>query len=124
MVNGMLDIGDDDGLQGFIGGGIGYAKIKANNWRRFDNAAPFLDDSDSRLAWQAIAGVRAPLTENIDVQLKYRFFNVADLEYVAFTGAPAEYRFRSHSLLGGIVFNFGAAQIGRGSCRERVCQYV
>src|SRR3546814_17174303 len=65
MVNGMLDIGDDEGLQGFIGGGIGYAKIKAKKWPRFDNAAPFLDDSDSSLAWQAIDGFRSPLTANI-----------------------------------------------------------
>src|SRR3546814_18371990 len=115
MVNGMLDIGDDDGLQGFIGGGIGYAKIKANNWRRFDNAAPFLDDSDSRLAWQALAGVRAPLTENNDVQLKDRFFNVAALENVAFNGAQPDYSFRSHSLPGGIA-------TGRALCRGRGCQ--
>jgi hypothetical protein len=27
MVNGLLDFGDDDGLQGFIGGGAGVAKV-------------------------------------------------------------------------------------------------
>lgn len=27
MVNGLLDFGDDDGLQGFVGGGVGVARI-------------------------------------------------------------------------------------------------
>src|SRR3546814_17693022 len=35
MVNDMLDIGDADGLPGFIVGGIGYATVQANTWRRF-----------------------------------------------------------------------------------------
>ena len=50
MLNGMLDFGDDDGVQGFVGGGIGMARVKFNNQRVFANTAPFLDDSDSRLA--------------------------------------------------------------------------
>ncbi len=109
MGNAMFDFGDDEGLQGFIGGGAGVARVKYNNQRIFSNGAPFLDDSDTRFAYQAIAGVRSPLTENIDVQLKYRFFNAGSLRMTAFNGQEVSSRFRSHSLLGGIIFNFGAA---------------
>jgi opacity protein-like surface antigen len=49
MLNGMLDFGDDDGISGFVGGGVGMARVKANNYRNFANATPFLDGSDSRL---------------------------------------------------------------------------
>ncbi|MEA3051975.1 MAG: OmpA-OmpF porin, family [Sphingomonadales bacterium] len=107
MVNGMLDFGDDDGISGFVGGGVGMARVKANNQRVFANTAPFLDGTDSKLAWQVFAGVRQAISDNIDVTVKYRFFNVDNVHLTAFNGNEAEYRFRSHSLLGGITFNFG-----------------
>jgi len=86
MVNGMLDFGEDEGLSGFIGGGAGIARVKFNNIGVFSNAAPALDDSDSRFAWQVIAGVRQAVTPTVDLHLKYRFFNVDNLSMVAFTG--------------------------------------
>ncbi|HEX8262595.1 MAG TPA: OmpA family protein [Allosphingosinicella sp.] len=110
MINGMLDFGDDDGISGFVGGGIGMARVKANNQRVFANTAPFLDDSDSKLAWQVFAGVRQAISDNIDVTVKYRFFNVDKVRMVAFNGNESEHRFRSHSLLGGLTFNFGGAE--------------
>src|SRR3546814_13336971 len=102
MVNGLLDFGDDDGLQGFVGGGAGVARVSVEPVL----AGPFLDDSDTGFAWQAIAGVRAPLSDSIDVGLKYRFFNAANLDLVDQTGRGVSSRF----------------QIVRAACRERVCQ--
>ena len=90
MGNAMFDFGDDDGISGFVGGGAGIARVKANNYRVFANQGAFLDDSDSRFAWQAIAGVRQAITDNLDVTLKYRFFNVDDVKMVAFNGAETE----------------------------------
>jgi outer membrane protein OmpA-like peptidoglycan-associated protein len=109
MLNGMLDFGDDEGTSGFVGGGAGVARVKLNNFGAFSNR-PAIDDSDTRFAWQVIAGVRQAVTDNIDVQLKYRFFNVDDLRMGGF-GGPTDFetRLRTHSLMGGIVFNFGAA---------------
>lgn len=105
MVNGMFDFGDDDGLQGFVGGGVGVARVK----ERIGLAASVntLDDSDTVFAWQAIAGLRAPLSDSIDVSLKYRFFNADNLSLVDSRGRANEGRFRSHSILGGLTFNFG-----------------
>ena len=115
MINGLLDFGDDDnagGISGFIGGGVGVARVKYNNNRVFANTAPFLDDSDSRFAWQVVAGVRQAITDTIDVTVKYRFFNVDNVRLAAFDGSRVDTRFRSHSLLGGLTFNFGAAPVG------------
>ncbi|MGO1304807.1 MAG: outer membrane protein, partial [Sphingomonas parapaucimobilis] len=72
MLNGLLDFGADDGIQGFVGGGVGVARVKANY--ALNNRADFLNDSDTVFAWQALAGIRAPLTDHIDATLKYRFF--------------------------------------------------
>jgi len=106
MLNGMLDFGDDDGLQGFVGGGVGVARVKAEKYA-LSQAGSFLDDSDTVFAWQAIAGIRAPITDRIDATLKYRFFNADNVKLVDVVGRTVEGRFRSHSLLGGVTFNFG-----------------
>jgi outer membrane protein OmpA-like peptidoglycan-associated protein/opacity protein-like surface antigen len=106
MVNGMLDFGDDDGITGFVGGGAGVARIDTNIG--LNTRSDFIDDSDTVFAWQAIAGVRAPLTDSIDVTLKYRFFNAPDVNFIDSTGRNFNSRFRSHSILGGLTFNFGS----------------
>jgi len=106
MVNALLDFGPDDGLQGFVGGGAGVARVKYNDY----GIVPFtlIDDSDTVFAWQAIAGLRAPLTNNVDVTFKYRFFNADDVRVQTNLGDELESRYRSHSVLGGLTFNFGA----------------
>ncbi|MBO9712971.1 OmpA family protein [Sphingomonas sp.] len=106
MVNGMLDFGDDDVLSGFVGGGAGIARVKEN--LELNTYGSTLDDSKSVFAWQAFAGVRAPLTSTIDVSLKYRFFNATGVDLVDIAGRTWSGRFRSHSILGGLTFNFGA----------------
>ena len=101
MVNGMLDFGDDDGLQGFIGGGAGVARVSVEPVF----AGPFLDDSDTGFAWQAIAGVRAPLSSNWDAGIKYRFFNASGIDLVDQIGRDVSTRFRSHSILGTLTLS-------------------
>ena len=108
MVNALWDFGDDDGVQGFIGPGLGVARVKSR--LALNTNGDFLDDSDTVVAWQAIAGIRAPLSDNIDVSLKYRFFNAPGAELVDVAGRNWFGRFRSHSIMGGLVFNFGAPE--------------
>jgi outer membrane protein OmpA-like peptidoglycan-associated protein/opacity protein-like surface antigen len=108
MVNGLWDFGDDDGVQGFVGPGLGVARVKSR--LGLSTRGNFLDDSDTVVAWQAIAGVRAPISDNIDVSLKYRFFNAPGVELVDSSGRQFYGRFRSHSILGGLTFNFGAPE--------------
>jgi outer membrane protein OmpA-like peptidoglycan-associated protein len=104
MVNGLLDFGDDDGLQGFVGGGAARVDVPATV------AAPaFLDGSDTGLAWQALAGIRTPLSDSWDVGLKYRFFNANKVGLVDRLGRAGDTRFRSHSVMASLVYNFGGA---------------
>jgi outer membrane protein OmpA-like peptidoglycan-associated protein/opacity protein-like surface antigen len=106
MLNGLLDFGDDDAIQGFVGGGVGVARVKATY--RLNNARSFLNDSDTVFAWQALAGIRAPLTDHVDATLKYRFFNAENVKLVDVTNRTLDGRFRSHSVLGGLTYNFGS----------------
>lgn len=116
MVNALADFGPDDGLQGFIGGGVGVARTKFDNVTVLQSGPGFLDDSDSGFAWQLLAGVRAPITDNIDVGLKYRFFNTGDLNMVDSLGRDVSTKWRSHSILGTFAYNFGGAPAPMQTC--------
>jgi outer membrane protein OmpA-like peptidoglycan-associated protein len=106
MLNGLLDFGPDDGIQGFVGGGVGVARVKANYG--LTTGGDFLNDSDTVFAYQGLAGIRAPLTDNIDATLKYRFFNADNVKLVDVSNRQFEGRYRSHSILGGVTYNFGS----------------
>jgi len=108
MANALFDFGDEDGWHGFLGAGVGYAKVKykASIPTVFGDAG--FSDSDGTIAWQILAGVSKSVSPNIDLGLKYRFFNASKLKFgdnnddeFEFTG-----RFRSHSLMASLVYNF------------------
>lgn len=107
MGNLLADFGNDDGFSGYIGGGAGLARVKQSDYQIAKFGSAFVDDSDSRFAWQIIAGVRRALTDKIDLGLKYRFFNVDNVKTVAVDGSPMKGDIRSHSLLASLVYNFG-----------------
>jgi opacity protein-like surface antigen len=103
MGNALLDFSDDSGWSGYVGGGIGRARVK------------FGGDRDSAFAWQAIAGVRKAVSENVELGLKYRYFNTRRLNFddnftngATVVGVDSSGKLRSHSLLASLIFNFGA----------------
>jgi opacity protein-like surface antigen len=69
MVNALLDVGGNGGVGGYIGGGFGRARVKE------------LGDRDSAWAWQLIAGAYFPVSSNIDIGLKYRYFRTGHLDF-------------------------------------------
>src|SRR3954453_6627803 len=79
MGNVLFDFGDENGLSGYAGGGLGVARAKFgfSSANVFPYGAVSFSGSDSRLAWQAILGARYAVTPNFDVGLKYRLFNVS-----------------------------------------------
>ena len=111
MANLLLDFGDDDGWSGFVGPGIGLANVRYKiSALDFDDDGFDIDsssESDSGLAWQVTAGIRKAINYNMDIGLKYRYFNVRDLKY-GDEFAELSGRYRSHSLLASLVYNFGA----------------
>jgi len=115
MVNLLADFSDDEsGWSGFVGPGIGAANVRYNlGSDDFEgNDFDIEDDSssDSALAWQITAGVRKAISYNLDLGLKYRFFNVRKLDF-GDDEASLRGRFRSHSLLASLVYNFGAPPV-------------
>lgn len=110
MLNGLLDFGSDDGINGYIGGGAGVARTKIR--LAVDPAiGSFINDSDTGFAYQGIAGVRAPLTRNIDAGIKYRFLTQPNVDLISRASQGVETRWRSHSLLGSLIFNFARPEV-------------
>ncbi|MBC7799821.1 MAG: OmpA family protein [Gemmatimonadaceae bacterium] len=107
MANGLFDFGGKDmDVGGFIGGGAGIARVQHHEYQFAKFGRAFLDDSDTGFAWQVLAGVYKPLTKNVDVGLKYRFFNAPDLTTFTPNGLETNTRYRSHSLLLTLTYNF------------------
>lgn len=109
MGNALLDFGNDNGLGFSVGGGLGYAKSDISILPTVTYIIP-TRLKDSGLAWQLLAEARYAVTPNVDVGLKYRYFNSgrirADANYGLLVG-EAQTRFRSHSLLASLIYNFG-----------------
>jgi OOP family OmpA-OmpF porin len=107
MANGLVDFGGKDGdFGGYVGGGAGIARVQHHLYQLNDFGPAWNDDSDTGFAWQAIAGVYKPITDHIDVGLKYRFFNVPTVNTFTTNGLETETRYRSHSLLLTLAYNF------------------
>ena len=112
MLNGLIDIGGDDSrFSGYLGGGVGVARVRDRII--LPNIDRAFTGRDSGFAYQAIAGVRYAATQNVDVGLKYRFFTVPDVRYTvdspSFTVDGGNWR--SHSLLASLVYNFVAPAV-------------
>ena len=109
MGNLLFDFGADDSWQGFVGGGAGYARTRV----KLETAGlTGRTLKDSGFAWQILAGVRYPVSDNIDFGVKYRFFSHDIEDSVTFAPVTplvgnAEGRFRTHSLMASLSFNFG-----------------
>ena len=114
MLNGLLDFGDDESWSGYVGGGLGLARVKyravvtdpAFGTPGSGTPTPLeafgVSDTDDAWAWQIIAGIRAAISPNVDLGLKYRFFNTAKLSFRDSDGQDdfsVEGKWRSHSLL-------------------------
>ena len=109
MLNALVDVDTGSGVRFYGGGGGGYARVKT------------LGDRDKGFAWQLIAGVSTAISPNIDLGLKYRYFQTRKMQFdtaASFTGSGGatsvstfsnEAKFRSHSLLASLIFNFGSA---------------
>jgi opacity protein-like surface antigen len=101
MGNVLIDLGKNEAFNFYAGGGVGIAWVR----QTFDVDGDKFSIKDSGLAWQGIAGVRAPVFRHFDVGLKYRYFNAGKISD-DLGGERITSRFRSHSLLASLIYNF------------------
>lgn len=108
MANAMVDFGGFQDFGFFAGGGAGVAKVEISEMTAGSSPAIILDDKDAdwRSAWQLFAGVRKPLTSNIDAHVRYRYLDVDDGEMTGFGGRAVTASFTTHTLTAGVAYSF------------------
>ena len=104
MLNGLADF-DVGGVGLYAGAGVGRGWVKFSGG---DDEFGGGDDSDSAWAYQIIAGGYVPVSHNVDLGLKYRYFATQRLKFGIDPGESLRSHFRSHSLLASLVFHFGS----------------
>jgi opacity protein-like surface antigen len=106
MVNGLVDFGGKgNDVGGYFGAGAGIARVKQFARLR-DPGQVFQDDADTAFAWNLLAGVYKPISDHVDIGLKYRWMNVSAVNTFSVNGLPISEKFRSHSLLLTLTYNF------------------
>lgn len=100
MGNGFVDFGPDDGFGGYVGGGVGYGWAKAYG------------ETDGSFAWQLVAGARYPVSADVDVGIKYKYFDMSSLDYISGVDVEGTIfqtdiggNWRSHSVLLNFTYN-------------------
>ena len=108
MANGLFDFGGQDGdIGAVVGGGLGIARVQHSNYQLVGpGGRAAIDDSDTGVAWQVLAGIYKPLSDHVDLGLKYRFFNVDNVNTFTTNGLATQTRYRSHSLMVTLAYNF------------------
>ncbi len=108
MVNGIVDIDFALPVVPYVGAGLGAAYVTLRDVRGSAGGVPFTlaSDSDTVLAYQALGGVAYPITDQIIVEMEYRFLTMTDPEFTDSLGASFDVENDSHHFEVGLRLNF------------------
>lgn len=110
MANAVYDfdnlLGDSD-IEPFVGAGLGMAKVAWNNLTASGANTAYTHGSDNVVAYQAFAGVRVPLSPNLDASLKYRYLGTNDADRLDSLGNSFKSDYDVHDIVVGITYRFG-----------------
>lgn len=107
MLNALLDFGTGGRLTPYLGAGIGVAKVEASGFGTAASPA-VLDDEDTVLAYQLIAGAGYDISPNAELFAEYRWFATDDPQMrtsVATGRVPTSIEYQSNRFLAGLRFN-------------------
>ena len=107
MANALFDIINGDTFSVSAGAGAGAARVDAHNFRLTPGGGLFLNDSDWVFAWNAVAGARVALSENVELAVDYRYLRPNRARLFDPGGQGVSTRTASHTALVGLNFNFG-----------------
>ncbi len=112
MGNGYYDFDLGSKIELYATGGIGVAQVSSHNITVafVNNTDPGWNDQVTTLAWQVGAGIAAPITDNVKLDLRYRYFTTTDFTTdLSWTPSPLSAQstsISSHSVLLGLRVDF------------------
>lgn len=95
LANAYVDLGTWAGFTPYVGAGVGFAGIRLDG--SYDYAAPafgayshtkFAGKTNYDLAWAAMAGVSYNVSQNLIVDIGYRYLDLGTYEVPRYTAAP------------------------------------
>ena len=96
MANGFCDLMPNSQISPFLGGGLGIANVEA------DLDYPGLgSEDDTVFAYQVAAGVSFAASENVNIDVQYRFMGTADPDF-----GVIEAEYQTHNAMIGMRFGF------------------
>ncbi len=105
MANAYVDIPTGLGITPYVGGGIGYAEVLAQDLAVTGTA--LAEDKDVGLAYQFKAGVAFSVTPQSEITIGYRFFGTEDLDMIGLSGGEVAVEgLRTHIAEIGLRINF------------------
>lgn len=102
-----LDLDTDTRFTPYVGGGAGVAWVDADT--SFEGEPLGYGDGELGFAFQLGAGVKFDITENIALDVGYRFKGILDVDFEDAGGAPADFEnadFYSHNVQAGVTVSF------------------
>ncbi len=93
MVNAYYDFNRGGRFEPYLGAGVGYANYDLD----------FNGDEDA-VAWQALAGVAIGLTDRLDLDVGYRFFNIPEADF-----SGTDVSLEEQSIMVGIRWQFASS---------------
>ncbi|MBI1309192.1 MAG: outer membrane beta-barrel protein [Proteobacteria bacterium] len=103
MGNVYYDIGNGR-LKPYVGGGVGMADVKLDNYT--GGGATLMDDSDTVLAYQGMAGVSYQLNPCWAINAEYRYVGTNDAELTSASGTTSKVAYDSNNVLLGLTYKF------------------
>lgn len=84
--------------------GLGWAEINLDNVAIL--GTPFVNDSNSQLAYQAGLGLGWKFGSHFYFDISYRYYGTTDPDFIKLDGNSLDYEYDAHRLLAGIRLHF------------------
>lgn len=103
MGNALYDFNTGTRFTPYVGAGVGGARLNFNN---VSAGATSIDDSDTVLAYQGLAGVTYQVETNIKLDLGYRYLATEKPSFRTRAGGTVDSEYDDHAVMFGLRYQF------------------
>jgi opacity protein-like surface antigen len=104
MLNTIGEYTTENGIMIYALLGLGWAQISLDNIAILNT--PFVDDSDSQLAYQAGLGLGWKFSPHFYFDVSYRYLGTTNPEFIKQDGNSLDYEYASHRVMAGVRLHF------------------